>query len=184
MRKGWFNLPGQIGDRNLEDQLKGLDIALLEARGKRVVDLGCAEGLIARRFAEAGASSVQGFDSVAGHIATGRKMMGASPVALEQGDLNNRPLRKHISGMQFDIALLLAILHKLREPAKLLAAVAQAAPALIVVRLPPQTAPVIVDARSGRRPCNVQTELERHGYRLDSIARGHFDEWMGYFRNG
>jgi hypothetical protein len=183
MRKGWFHIPGvQDGDRTLADQIKGLEPLFAEVQGKAVLDLGCAEGLIARACAVAGALRVHGFDWLAPSIAAGRQYCSPWPVVLEQGDLNESALLRRIGCMECDVVLLLAILHKLREPGLLLRTVARRKPELVVVRLPPATAPVIVDARSGNRPCNVQVNLETHGYTLEQVTKGHFDEWCGYFR--
>lgn len=183
MRKGWFKVTGvQDGDRTVDDQMKGLAPALELARGRTVLDLGCAEGLIAREFAVAGATHVFGAEYLTSHVDVGRALVRGLPVTLLQADLNDRATHNWISGLDFDVALLLAILHKLKEPGVLIRAVARRQPELIVVRLPPATAPVIVDKRSGNRPCNVQMNLEEHGYRLDQVTQGHFDEWCGYFR--
>lgn len=182
MRKGWFKVEGvQDGDRTVEQQMKGLAPALELARGRFVLDLGSAEGLVAREFAVAGASEVIGCDWVRDHVHIGRALVRGFPVTLLEADLNEKATHNWISGLQPNIVLMLAILHKLREPGVLVRTVARLQPELIVVRLPPETAPVIIDKRSGNRPCNVQTNMEEHGYRLASVDRGHFDEWVGYF---
>lgn len=183
MRKGWYKIPGvQDGDRTVEDQLKGLGAALAAAKGKTVLDLGTAEGLVAREFAIAGAGLVLGCECLRDHVNIGRALVRGLPVTLLEADLNEPSTHNWISGLEFDVALMLGILHKLKEPGVLIRTVARRQPALIVVRLPPETAPVIVDKRSGNRPCNVQANLETHGYALERVERGHFEEWCGYFR--
>lgn len=183
MRKGWFKVTGvQDGDRTVEDQLKGLAPALCAAKGRTVLDLGSAEGLVAREFAAAGAEHVIGCDWLAAHVDVGRALVRGQPVTLLQADLNDRATHNWIAGLDFQVCLMLAILHKLREPGTLVRTVARRQPELIVVRLPPATAPVIVDKRSGNRPCDVRANLEDHGYVIDRVELGHFDEWCGYFR--
>jgi SAM-dependent methyltransferase len=181
MKKGWFAIPGvQAGDRTLEEQLKGLGPLLDEVRGARVLELGCAEGLLLRHCMEQGALEAYGFEVVWEAVEEANLQLAAWPfrAGVWQHDLN----QPYDGCRDADIVLLLAILHKLREPGATLRQVARHQPALIVVRLPPATAPVIVDARSGHRPCNVQANLELHGYVLEQVTRGHFDEWCGYFR--
>lgn len=183
MRKGWFRVLGvQDGDRTLDDQLKGLDPAIAASKGKTVLDLGCAEGLVAGAFADAGADHVLGAEWVDASVNVGRALMRGKPVTILRADLNDGATLNWISGLDFQVCLMLAILHKLREPGVLLRTVARRRPELIVVRLPPATAPLIVDKRSGNRPCDVKVNLETHGYALEQVTRGHFDEWCGYFR--
>jgi 2-polyprenyl-3-methyl-5-hydroxy-6-metoxy-1,4-benzoquinol methylase len=64
--KGWLSVPGirEHADRTLAEQMLGLDKAVAECKGKRVLDLGCAEGLIGLEFAKAGAVNVVGIESL------------------------------------------------------------------------------------------------------------------------
>jgi SAM-dependent methyltransferase len=183
MRKGWFRVVGvQDGDRGVEDQLKGLAPALAAVAGKTVLDLGCAEGLLAAEFARAGGGQVIGCDWLDAHVSVGRALVRGLPVTLLRADLNDQATHNWIGGLDFEVCLMLAILHKLRDPAALIRTVARRQPELIVVRLPPKTAPVIIDKRSGNRPCNVEAQMGEHGYALADVQRGHFEEWCGYFR--
>jgi len=181
MRKGWFKIDGvQDGDRTIDDQLKGLGPALAAARGKTVLDLGCAEGLISHAFIQAGAHSVHGIDSQAESLAVARKTYrDLERYLFEQCNLNDgvpAPGKKR----EYEIVLALAILHKLRQPFALLAEVCRFnQPELLVIRLP---GPVIVDARSDHAPHDVPAFLARRGYVMTREERGHFDEWMGYFQ--
>ena len=45
-KQGWFSTKGRLGDRTLKQQLMGLDPLFAECKGKTVLDVGCAEGLI------------------------------------------------------------------------------------------------------------------------------------------
>lgn len=176
MGKGWFRIPGvQDGDRDLADQLKGLGPALSEAQGKTVLDLGCAEGLIAREFALAGAVSVHGLEMRAEAVTVARNVCRGRACTFEAWDLNQPPVCEPA-----DIALMLAILHKLRQPAVLLGRVIEhVKPQLMVIRLP---GPVIRDRRSGMVPFDVPDFCCNAGYGFERLLRGHFDEWVGYFR--
>lgn len=112
--KGWFIIDGvQAGDRTLEQQMTALWPAVAEASGKTVLDLGCAEGLIGREFAEAGAVSVFGVDAVYGHLDVAREQCAGYPMTFERRDL--RKLDEWPTG-RFDIVLALGIIHKLHEP--------------------------------------------------------------------
>lgn len=181
MRKGWFKIPGvQDGDRTLEEQLKGLGPMLAEVGGATVLDLGCAEGMISLKCLEGGASSVIGFDSNAAFIERARKTSLPHPdfAQFTVKDLNQPPDGPWHS----DIVLMLAILHKLRDPLKAVREWGQFASSLIVIRLPASTPGYVKDERSGFVVFDVRGQLEAMGFKLESVTKGHFDEWTGYFR--
>lgn len=111
-RKGWFVIPGvQDGYVTLEDQLMALQPALDEAAGKTVLDIGCAEGLISREFARAGAVSVTGMDSILEHLDVAREQCKGLPIHFVRADIN-KP-QPHYSA---DIVLALGVIHKLHTP--------------------------------------------------------------------
>jgi SAM-dependent methyltransferase len=190
MRKGWFKIDGvQDGDRTIAEQLKGLEPLLEEiTRGVRiwngvrapsVLDLGCAEGLISKACVAAGAERVMGLDGNPEFIKLAYRLgLDIHRASFAVKDLNDSPDYSYDS----DIVLMLAILHKLRDPGKMLRDWSPFAGRLILVRLPPATAPVIIDKRSNNIPCDVQAILEELGFDLEQVTRGHFDEWCGYFR--
>ncbi len=137
MSKGWFKIPGvQDGDRTLDEQMLGVTPALECAVGRRVLDLGCAEGLIALEFARAGAAVVDGIEYNKELIAVARQRGRKSllNVSFEHDDLNLwlSTTRKE----SWDIVLALAILHKLHDPAAAARAVAAITRERLVVRLP------------------------------------------------
>jgi SAM-dependent methyltransferase len=185
MRSGWFKVDGlQDGDRTLADQLTGLEA--LAVRGKRVIDLGCAEGLISRWCVDQGAASVYGVEVVPEHVETARKLAGdIRPDRLRFfcGDLN-KPETCALA-RPVDVVLALAILHKLREPENLLRQIVAIGPELVVVRTPGATPRGIQDERSGNRWISLADNLP--GYALVEQAAGHFDptrgarEWVGYY---
>lgn len=118
-RKGWFKIPGvQDGDRTLEEQIEAIRPALDEVRGKVVLDMGCAEGLIGREFARAGAARVHGIDSVEAHIAAARQQCAELPMTFQSGDLQkiSREALAAQSFERFDFVLALGICHKFRFP--------------------------------------------------------------------
>jgi len=173
--RGWFSTPGRPGDRRLEDQLKGLDWLFANVRGKTVLDLGCAEGLISIKLAQRGALAVHGVDVVAEHLGVGNKLRGDLPVTFEQADLNHwRPK------FQYDIVIALALMHKLKNPTAACAAFADAARHAVVLRLPPEHAPTVIDERSRGEPHHLEQTLNAAGlFRHDAHYGGHFGEYVG-----
>lgn len=176
MRRGWFKMHDQDGDRTLHDQLKGLD--RIDWSGKTVLDLGCAEGLISKYAAQSGASGVTGIEIVPGHVERAIKECDCHPCTFECADLNTWS-----SEAKYDIVLMLAILHKLKNPSAALERFLRNARELVVMRLPPKKAPwMIVDARSKLVPHNLMLVMTKHRWQLVEESRGHFEEWVGMWR--
>lgn len=175
MTKGWFSTPGRPGDRTLDDQLKGLDWLFANCAGKTVLDIGCAEGLISIELARRGALAVHGIEIVPEHVAVANKLRGDLPVTFEVGDANVwRPRRA------YDIVIALALLHKLKNPTAAAAAFAEVAREAVVLRLPPEHAPTIIDPRSKNEPHHIGETMRRAGFKLVHAAKdGHFNEWVG-----
>ncbi len=176
--KGWFQGLGRDGDRTLEQQMTGLDPLLREVRGKSVIDAGCAEGLISIELAKAGASGVVGFEIVPGFVDLARESAGNLPCQFFVANLNEYDLTDKPHA---DIVLMLAILHKLKDPSAVCAALAGLARDLCVIRMPPSGL-VIVDARSGNVPHDIGAVMARCGFVLESDGKGPLAEWLGYFR--
>lgn len=174
--RGWFNMSGRPGDRELSDQLKGLGWLFANCKGKSVLDAGCAEGLISIELAKAGALAVHGVELVPERVKLANKLRGDLPVTVEVGDMNTWRPKCHYS-----IVIGLAILHKLRSPTTVAAALAAAAMDAVVWRLPPATAPVIRDRRSGYEDHDIDLVMETSGFRLHSTDKGHLDEWVGVY---
>lgn len=177
-RRGWFVTDGRPGDRSLQDQLKGLDALFAEVPGKTVLDAGCAEGLISIELAKAGALAVHGVEIAPEHVDVGRKLVGDLPVTLEVGDLNQwRPLRR------YDIVIGLAILQKVKDPTDLCIDLAGAAREMVVLRLPPEHAPDVIDARSGNVVHRIDAVMGEAGFELTSAGyTGHLGEHVSYWK--
>jgi len=173
--RGWFSTPGRPGDRRLEDQLKGLDWLFANAKGKTVLDLGCAEGLISIKLAQNGAVAVHGIEVVGEHVEVGNKLRGALPVTFEHADLNRwRPKR------EYDIVIALALMHKLKNPTAACADFIAAARHAVVLRLPPEHAPTVIDDRSGNQPHHLGQTLKAGGFTAhEEHYGGHFGEYVG-----
>jgi len=173
--KGWFIAGGRRGDRTFAQQRNGLDRLFASVAGKTVLDVGCAEGLIATALADAGARYVLGAEIVPGHVELARRLSGKRAVGFEVADAN-----VYEPPGPFDIVLMLAVLHKLQDPSESARRIGAAAQELCVVRLPPYGS-TIVDSRSFNVPHDIEVALGEVGLRLDSEDRGPFDEWVGYF---
>jgi NAD(P)-dependent dehydrogenase (short-subunit alcohol dehydrogenase family) len=190
-RRGWFAIPGvQDGDRNISDQLKGLGRALASAQGRIVWDFGAAEGLIAREFAKAGAEHVLGLEVVKDSVKASQQVLRHHDDAMVvQADLNNTEgaralLNRYLSG-GCDIALFLAILHKLQDPHALVQMVLEEGePQLVVMRMPERTPGFVQDHRSRMRVFDIHGQMLAAHYGLVHVDRGHFNEWVGYYEKG
>jgi len=173
-RRWWF---GQT--RTLEQQLTGLQDLLDMVEGLTVLDVGCAEGLISVECAKQGARAVYGIELVSEFVAEAKrnalsKMISpvhvrAWPCTFIQGDANTwTPAPDE----QYDVVLLLAILQKLRDPSAACKRIAKCARELVVIRLPPGNAPVIIDWRSGMRPHDIEHAMREAGFYLAARADG------------
>lgn len=177
--RGWFHTPDRAGDRELSEQMTGLEQLVAEAPGKTVLDCGCAEGLISFELAKVGARC-HGLDSVERHIDMANQLTGDLACTFERANLNHYELPR---GATYDIVLMLAVLHKLRYPAAVCEMLAGACRDLCVIRMPPYGLR-IVDARSGNRPHDIGEAMTRSGFHLEAELTGPRDEWVGYFRRG
>lgn len=174
--KGWFTTPGRPGDRTLKQQLTGLELLIEKVEGKTVLDVGSAEGLISMQLFDEGAAAVHGLEIVPGHVKVANKLRGDRACTFEEADANHyKPVR------QYDTVIMLAILQKLRDPSTACKRFIAAARDLVVVRLPPQHAPVIIDARSGRHPHDINGVMYANGFMVTKTTQGHLGEWCGFY---
>lgn len=184
---GWFRIPGvQGGARTLEEQMLGVSEVLREANNKTVLDLGCAEALIAIEFKAAGAKLVYGCDCNQAILEAAERMVRQKNqfVWLERLNLNDRIDAGATVGelAQYDIVLALAILHKMRDPQKATEWAAARAKSLLVLRLPKGTTNVIASKHYPERTCNVKLTLERAGMRLTKQVPGAKGELVQQWR--
>lgn len=185
MKKGWFDLPGRPGDRTLGQQMVGLARAVEAAQGGVVLDVGCAEAQVSFMLLRNGAREAVAVERVSDHVAVANEQRLRDNAALtlvcaDAEVFDPEPYQPHGG---FDVVLLLAILHKLRNPTLAARKYGAATKTLCVVRLP-ESGPLIVDERSNRQPHDIVAALGDVGLRLDGHMRGTFNEWIGYFVRG
>lgn len=175
--KGWFSTPGRPGDRTLDDQRKGLEPLYAQLFGATVLDVGCAEGLLAMDFVTHHAAQVHGVEIVAEHVKVAQRLNPhGNRCTFQAADANTfQPV------MQYDIVTMLAILHKLRNPTEACARFAGVATKMCVIRLPPEHAPTIIDPRSGNNPHHIGKVMEKRGFELAQVTHSHFNEWCGTY---
>lgn len=144
LKKGWFIIPGiQRGDRVLRQQLLGLETLADRFKGRDVLDLGCAEGLIGRHCADAWkAASVDGVTRVSYEIEEAERQCAGRPMRFLNCDLRKPDqctlLEKELLP-SYHVVLLLSILHKVKDPMRLLEWAVRFARELVVIRLPAPT---------------------------------------------
>ena len=177
--RGWFALPDRPGDRTLDQQMRGLAPLFDEARGRRVLDIGCAEGLISLEMAAAGATHVDGVEIVPGHVAIANRMAEQRklPCKFIQADANRYDPQE-----QYRIVLLLAVLHKLQKPEIRARAYASLCTDLCVIRLSPDGTEIINDARSQNVPQDIGAVMRSLGFSVERSELGPFDEVTWYYR--
>lgn len=183
MPKGWFKVKGvRDGDRSLEEQMLGLAPALAECKGKRVLDLGCAEGLISREFALAGAKEVLGVELLPQHLDVARKVCKDVPqvrfVCAHLGD--------YIKGLaeipRYDIVLALGIIHKLHDPNVPMRFAAESATDLVLFRAPARKYDGLIKSKHTEIKCNVPKIMTDAGYVDEKVIPGVRGEAVQYWR--
>lgn len=192
MRKGWFIIPGlQHGDRTVEEQMTGVWDAARDCQGMTVLDLGCAEGLIGREFARAGAVRVHGVDSVAGHIAVAEQVCDDYPMAFTHARLDEfieswEKLRESVPEAEhrFDIVLSLGVCHKLEQPELGLRFSAAAARRLCLIRAGGNSNdPNVMRSKHWpRNACSIPEVMRDCGFALDKELPGPRNETVQYWR--
>jgi SAM-dependent methyltransferase len=167
----WFD-----GERSLKEQMLGLEHALAEAKGRTVLDAGCAEGLIGIAFAKAGATVIA-FDNNPDMIRSAeRRGCGVRGFRAQHGDLN-----VGLPGMDYDIVLALAVLHKAENVESATRRLANAARRLMVVRLQHGSVGEVWAKHGGTR-CDLREMLPGMGFRLEIEEPGPREELVQYWR--
>lgn len=189
--KGWLSVPGirEHVDRTLDEQMLGLDRALAECRGKRVLDLGCAEGLIGREFARAGAALVVGIEVLQTHVDVARR---ACAKEVKEGKMvfvvaDLRDVTATPPTERYDIVLALGIIHKLHAPAVGLEWAADSASDLLCFRAPSTALRLpdgdyIVKAKHFDAAVNVPKAMRAKGFVDEGTVDGVRGEAVQYWR--
>lgn len=181
MPRTWFKLDGAKGDRTFEQQLIGLEQLWPWVKGASVLDVGCAEGLIAIECERQGAENVLGVELRGDAVKRANELARNRTASFLQADANVFT----VAPLSFDVVLMLAILHKLRDPSAAFERYLRAARQLAVVRLPNDDWPVLRDARSGNRPHDLAAVAARAGFDMTGwaqgpVADGNPPEFVGY----
>lgn len=182
--KGWFKIPGlrPEGDRTIAEQSLGLEDALAEARDKSVLDLGCAEGAISKQFAEAGAVLVVGIESLAAHLEIARRWCSGFPQVRFENSYLQDWIPAHEPPEQFDIVLILGIVHKLPDPSIPLDWAARATRDLLLYRGPASGGDGWVKAKHFDANANYREIFEKRGLIFEKRAPGVRGEAVEYWR--
>lgn len=182
MNKGWFTIPGvRPGDRTLKEQMMGLRPALNECAGKTVLDLGCAEGLIAKEFALAGAAQVTGIELLSSHLAVAKvqcRGLNIKFICAHLGDY----IKTLETIPQYDIVLTLGIVHKLHDPAVPMRFAAQSAKDLLVFRAPAKKYDGLIKSKFTDAKCNVTEIMASEGFVEEQLIPGVRGEAAQYWR--
>lgn len=176
--KGWFGR-----ERTLKEQMRGIGLALAQCEGRQVLDLGCAEGLIAMEFVLHGAKLVHACDNNAIFVRHAQQLAATDRrMTVSLADLNDGLPRWLHS--QYDIVLALAILHKLREPeaAIRMAASAVAPGGVLVIRLPVGSDGEIRYKHDKIQVADTRVVLPEMGLRLEADVEGPRTERVHYWR--
>jgi 2-polyprenyl-3-methyl-5-hydroxy-6-metoxy-1,4-benzoquinol methylase len=107
---------GLHGRRTIARRRRGLDFIISKAAGSTVLDVGCAEGLVAELFLEAGVAYIQGIDINASRIAAAKRLFATHENArFDVGDITRwrRCQRQAALLPQYDIVLMLAVYPRL-----------------------------------------------------------------------
>lgn len=187
MNKGWFEIDGiQSGDRTLRDQMLGLDALPSIVFERTVLDLGCAEGLIAMEVALLGSALVDAVDFNHDFITTARK------VAADRG-ISDQRLRFHeadlsvplptVLSAQYDVVLALAIIHKLRDMGGFLRRSVRQSKEFVVIRYPERAIDGVIQYKYNHGlKVNAPNLMRTEGFSLFARRDGPRNERVEYWR--
>jgi len=179
----WFKKEkNDCGFRSLEEQMLGLEKALVKSKGKSVLDLGCAEGLISKEFLKAGAASLTGIEMIEHYVEAAREECKEFPSAkFIHSNLMNYAYTSNKD--KFDVVLALAIIHKAMDPNDFLnLAIESCNPGgLIVIRYPILQSSGLVKSKFSNKICNVIQTMADKGFVSDEKFAGPMDEVVEYW---
>jgi len=139
----WAPELGLFGKWPIEQRLRGLEPVIDQCAGKSVLDLGSAEGVIARRLLERGVACVHGFDRDAARVSKAVELCRGFPAAsFWPADIGvwSTFQEQHAAHLRpaYDLVLYLGIHHHLPRDTRAasLAGAARLASAQLVVRAP------------------------------------------------
>lgn len=183
----WFKLgkDDNSGHRSLEEQMLGLKQALNLAKGKTVLDLGCAEGLISREFAKAGASLVLGIEVIKEFVDKAVELCrGYSNVSFMVANLDDKIKSPVIN--KYDIVLALAIIHKSNNPIEYLQFSIDSCDdkGLLVIRYPVNASNGVLKSKHTNVTCDVAGTLAAAGFIVIAKYVGPREEEVEYWRKG
>jgi 2-polyprenyl-3-methyl-5-hydroxy-6-metoxy-1,4-benzoquinol methylase len=150
-----------------------------------VLDLGCAEALISREFAKAGAEVV-GIELLEPHLAVARQVCKGLPVTFICANLKDW-IDQHPDPEKFDIVLALGIIHKLHDPNVPMLFAARSASGLVCFRAPARKdkaggGDYLIKSKFTDVTCNVQKLMREQGFADEGIVPGVRGEAVQYWR--
>jgi predicted RNA methylase len=176
MRHGWFVIPGvQTGDRTADEQCAALKVAIDHCKGKTVLDLGCAEGLIGKAFAKAGARCVLGVDNLADHIKVAREQCNGLPMEFTVASLEafiNTPLPDPFAVGKYDIVLALGVSHKLQSPRNGIELAARYSKDLVLFRRGLRQTDGVIRSKHFANSVDQHELMRELGFEMDHLAEG------------
>jgi len=164
----------------------GLERGLAEARGKTVLDLGCAEAVITAEFIRAGAVRAVGIELLESHLVIARQVCEGMPVEFICAHLKDYAA-EHPEPEQFDIVLALGIVHKLEDPEKFLRWAVLCARDLFLFRAPAQRlrgpkGTYVIRSKHTRAEVNVPNVMREMGFADEGTIDGVRGEAVEYWR--
>lgn len=183
MRRRWFAHDGQPGDRTLAEQLAGLEKLREAIPGATVLDLGCAEGLLARQFLAWGARRVDGVEIVPEAVSDARALL-ADEIRVGRASVHRGSIMTldalDLLDPQYDVVCALAVVQKVERVDLALAGIARRARDLLVLRNPPEHGATIATERQRGQRFDTRAILAPTHFLADEV-RGSRGEWIGYF---
>lgn len=188
--KPWFIIGDNGGQVHIKRQSSGL--SQIDMKGKTVLDIGCAEGLVSMQCEERGATLVHGIEKRVRAVEVARSIVGYNKkndkLKFFEGDLYKPDQALNQEGLlpQYDIVLANAVLHKVTKSSEVMQMILDRCKQTIVIRLGDRRLPItrwrstdVVDfaARSG-----FEMEWEASGYPQGEPPYSMEGEaWMGVF---